>query len=552
MPLSGSGAAHFRQRCGGTIPTGKPRALDHMSIYQDLSRLGPELFERIVDTIDEAVICVDEGARIILFNPSATAMFGYSQGEVLGKPLDILLPLRFRERHFHQMAAFAAEAQTAKLMGRRGSITGLRRNGREFPAYASIARFGHQDRVVFTAVLRDASADMEAEQRLRESEYRYRSLTESVPGIVYQRVRHTDGRIEYPFISRGIKEILGLDQNDVMAQPHLLLERLHEEDRQRFQTALKVSADTLTPIDIEFRHLRPDGAVRWIHAVSRPRVRDDGAVIWDSIGFDTTDVHNATEKTILLQAKLRQAEKMEAIGRLAGGVAHEINNLLQPIIMTTELVMTELARDSSQFADLSRVIDAGNKAADIVQKILAFGRANQPGRGVLDLASLVHEAIAFIRTMLPASMTFHIEIDDLVGSVRCDKTELTQILINLATNARDAIGDKTGDVSVSLSRLNVENDMPRINAGTIRRGTYAVLTVEDTGPGMDEATIRMAFEPFFTTKTIGKGTGLGLSIIHQIVISHGGAIRIDSAPGRGTAFSIYLPIEEKDVENDLD
>ncbi len=164
---------------------------------------------------------------------------------------------------------------------------------------------------------------------------------------------------------------------------------------------------------------------------------------------------------------------------------------------------------------------------------------------LLDTAFVAREAIAFIRTILPASITLHVDIDEAAGKVRGDKTQLTQVLINLATNARDAIGANVGTVWVSLSRSDVQTEATAV--GALKPGPYAVLKVRDSGAGMDKATAQRIFEPFFTTKGVGKGTGLGLSVTHGIITGHGGAIQVDSAPGHGTTFSIYLPIEERDA-----
>jgi signal transduction histidine kinase len=248
-----------------------------------------------------------------------------------------------------------------------------------------------------------------------------------------------------------------------------------------------------------------------------------------------------------LQAKLRQAEKMEAIGTLAGGVAHELNNLLQPIIMMTELVLAEQPIDSRHSGQLLRVIDAGGKAADIVSRILAFGRVDEASHDTLDIGFVTREAISFIRTILPSSITLRVDIDDSVGLIRGDKTELTQVLISLATNARDAIGANIGTVWVSLSKTNVTRSAFSSPPGNLEPGGYAMLAVRDTGAGMDEATRQRIFEPFFTTKGVGKGTGLGLSVTHGIIASHGGTIAVESTPGRGTTFSVYVPLESIDA-----
>ena len=160
------------------------------------------------------------------------------------------------------------------------------------------------------------------------------------------------------------------------------------------------------------------------------------------------------------------------------------------------------------------------------------------------MSFVTREAISFIHTILPSSIKLHVEIDNSVGTVRGDKTQLTQVLLNLATNARDAIGANVGTVWVSLSKANVAGGEPSARWNVLAQGAYAVLAVRDTGAGMDKATVERIFEPFFTTKGVGKGTGLGLSVTHGIIKGHGGAIHVDSAPGRGTSFSIYLPIAE--------
>jgi len=255
----------------------------------------------------------------------------------------------------------------------------------------------------------------------------------------------------------------------------------------------------------------------------------------------------AETQKALLQAKLRQAEKLEAIGTLAGGVAHELNNMLTPIVMMTELVLSDMSDKNPHYVMLQRVLDASGRASEIVQRILAFGRTDEVAREVLDFGTMLYEAVELTRTILPSSTTLHVEIDDVVGMIRGDKTQLTQVLINLVTNARDAIGAKVGTVWISLSRLDADSARPALRVGAISHGAYAVLSVRDTGSGMDDATVKRIFEPFFTTKSVGKGTGLGLSVTHGIIAGHGGEIQVDSEPGRGTKFSVYLPTEENPV-----
>jgi two-component system, cell cycle sensor histidine kinase and response regulator CckA len=295
-----------------------------------------------------------------------------------------------------------------------------------------------------------------------------------------------------------------------------------------------------------FRVPTSNGSFRWVRATAELMQTTESEHLWNGIALDETDRITTAAQYAHLQAKLRQTEKMEAIGTLAGGVAHELNNLLQPIIMMTELVASELPEGSSHHTRLLRVADAGSKASEIVQRILAFGRMDEVSHDLLDIAFVTREAMSFIRTILPSSITLNVEIDDFVGMVRGDKTQLTQVLINLATNARDAIGANVGTVWVSLSRSSTEIEMPISGIGTLEPGAYAVLAVRDTGVGMDKATVQRVFEPFFTTKGVGLGTGLGLSVTHGIVAGHGGTIQVESTPGGGTSFWIRLPIQEEE------
>jgi PAS domain S-box-containing protein len=393
-------------------------------------------------------------------------------------------------------------------------------------------------------LVREIHERTQVERTLRESDERYRTLAENVPGMVFQRVLHKDGTLEYPYMSGGVRRILGLDPQAIMAQPSRLLETTDPADQERFRAALASSAEALTPIDIELRHIRNDGKARWVRILSQPRRQGEESVVWDCIGVDTTDLRIATERNAQLESRIRQTEKMEALGTLAGGVAHELNNLLQPIIMTAEHLLEQSREGSASSRQLGHVISAGTKASDIVERILSFGRLHEPTNELLDIAAVVSDALYFIHTLLPSSITLISSIDGAVGTVRGDSTQLTQVIMNLATNARDAIGARTGTIWITLMRSDIESEAHDVHVGSVRSGAYAVLTIRDTGVGMDEATVKKIFDPFFTTKAVGEGTGLGLSVTHGIVIRHGGAIKIGSTPGEGTAFSIYLPLEE--------
>ena len=374
---------------------------------------------------------------------------------------------------------------------------------------------------------------------LRQSEERLRGIAENLPGFLFQCLYDPQNGVRF--------KIVGSEKFDLSGDAgERTLDFVMEEDRANLETTVMSAHRCKSGWEYTFRVAASDGSWPWVQAIARLAPGAHGG-LWDGIALDQTDRITTSAQNAKLQAKLRQAEKMQAIGTLAGGVAHELNNLLQPIIMMTELVLTELPSADPHTGNLLRVVDAGEKAAEIVQRILAFGRADEVSHNLLDMAVLAREGISFIRTILPTSITLNVDIDDSVGMVRGDKTQLTQVLINLASNARDAIGANVGTVWISLSKANVKGGGPVSAVGTLRAGAHAVLTVRDTGTGMDEATIERIFEPFFTTKSVGKGTGLGLSVTHGTVAGHGGAIHVESTPGQGATFSIYLPIAQVEL-----
>ncbi|WP_109106754.1 FIST N-terminal domain-containing protein [Azospirillum sp. TSO35-2] len=247
----------------------------------------------------------------------------------------------------------------------------------------------------------------------------------------------------------------------------------------------------------------------------------------------------AAEARMVLEAQLQQAQKLEALGCLAGGLAHEINNMLQPIIGLTELVMDDVPPDSQAQSNLARVIEAAQRAKRITQQVLTFSRSDRGRVGPLRLAEAVRNAADMANVMVPrhVRLIWRIEAEDVV--VHADETQVAQILINLIRNAADALGDGGGEVEIRLGTVGPGDP---VEAGWPQpAGRCALLTVSDTGCGMDGPTLKRVFDPFFTTKAVGEGTGLGLPVVHGIVTNWGGHITVDSTEGVGTTMRILLP-----------
>ena len=241
-----------------------------------------------------------------------------------------------------------------------------------------------------------------------------------------------------------------------------------------------------------------------------------------------------------LQTQLQQSQKMEAIGSLASGISHDFNNILSAIIGYTEIVRMDLDQTSQAAQNLGQVLAAGNRAKELVEQILTFSRQTETVNKPVQIHSVVSEALKLIRATLPAN----IQIRDRLESrayVRCDPTQIHQVCLNLFSNAGHAMEKKGGDLDVLLKDVDLEADIASIHP-ELEVGPYVRLSVVDTGEGIPEASLVKIFDPFYTTKGAGKGTGMGLSVVHGIVTKAGGAITVDSHPGQGCCFTIYLPL----------
>jgi len=289
----------------------------------------------------------------------------------------------------------------------------------------------------------------------------------------------------------------------------------------------------------ELRQRTRSGALIDVESRQRlVRTPESGPLVLET-NRDITDRKRSEES-------LRRSQKMEALGTLAGGVAHDFNNLLLAITGNTDLAAADLAADHPVQEQLAEIGKASARAADLVRRILAFTRQSEPRRLVVQLESVIREALQLLRSTLPAMIEIRADFAHDIPAVAVDPTQVHQIVMNLLTNAAYAIGEHGGSIEVALDALSVGAELAATSAD-LREGFYARLTVRDSGCGMDRATLERIFDPFFTTKPPGQGTGLGLSAVHGIVRSYAGAITVQSEPGAGATFRVYLPAVEEAV-----
>jgi PAS domain S-box-containing protein len=481
-------------------------------------------FVNIVELSEDAIISVDVHQRICLFNKGAEAIFGYHAAEMMGRPLDALIPRRFLASHRTHVTRFATSADARRPMNERGTLVGLRKDGGEFPAEATISKFTVKGETVMSVRLRDITQRKQAEAGL----LRLAALVESSDDAIIGQA--LDGTIAT--WNAGAARLYGYAAPEVVGRPFALL----------------VQADSQAELPRLFeRVLRGDPVVNYETigctkagtgvdvSLSISPIKDAaGAIIgMSAIGRDITQRKR-------LEAQFHEAQKMEAIGTLAGGIAHDFNNLLSIIAGDAELVAIRIPDTSPAQDHLRDLLAAAQRATDLVRQILTFSRRTQHERRPVALQTVVEEVKHLLRASLPSTIDFRHFTDAAPAVILADPSQMHQVLLNLCANAEHAMRDRGGVLDLHLRTVDIDADFAGAHP-PLRPGPHVKLTIRDSGHGMSHDVQARIFEPFFTTKPLGEGTGLGLAVVHGIVTGHGGALTVESAPGRGTRFDLYFP-----------
>jgi PAS domain S-box-containing protein len=387
---------------------------------------------------------------------------------------------------------------------------------------------GDENRLALEGLIIDVDERARARDSLHKSEEQFRQLAENVRGVFWMtNVPQT----EILYVNSAYERIWGRTRASLYKSPRSWLDAVDPQDRERVRAAsLKAPQGEY---DIEYRIIRPSGEVRWIWDRAFP-IADDNQQPNRVAGI----AEDITERK-RLEEQFRQAQKMEAVGRLAGGIAHDFNNLLCIMNGYSDMLQTTLPPGSEAHEYSQRISKAGERAANLTRQLLAFSRKTMLILRILDLNYLLSSMEEMIKRLIGEDITFALKLDANLGRVEADPGQLEQVVMNLIVNARDAM-PTGGSLTIATRNTTLGEDFSREHAG-VEPGAYVMMEVRDTGCGMDEAQLSRIFEPFFTTKEVGKGTGLGLSMVYGIVKQSGGEIEVDSEPGKGTRFRIYLP-----------
>ncbi len=501
--------------------------ISKQSLIMDIteSHLAKEelsLLQGLVNKSNDAIFVIDaDTSAVISVNDKACSNLKYNMAELLAlRVLDIAA-------NIEDMPSWHVHVARVKKQSRIFETEQIRKDGSRIPVEinASFAPRGEKNFII--SVVRDISERKDQTRALLEEKNKLESLLATLEDgitvqdpsfkILYQNRVHTDKQ----GIHTGEYCYQAYQNRTAVCDGCLLA--------QSFADGKVHRRETTAPTENGVIHLE---------VTSSPMKDADGNII---AGIESVRDITAQKK---LETQLRQSQKMEAMGTLAGGIAHDLNNILTPILGYSGLALTKISPDNSLTADLQQVVKAAGRAKDLVQQILTFSRQTHQERKAFQPHLVMKEALKLLRASLPSTITIRKEIPSECGAIMADPTQLHQIIMNLCTNAYHAMRETGGVLGVRLAKITMEKDTVG-KVSELAPGNYVLIEISDTGGGMDDKTLTHIFEPYFTTKTKGEGTGLGLSVVHGIVKSYQGHITVHSEPGKGTSFHVYLPsIEE--------
>ncbi len=497
-----------------------------------------EAFQRsLLASSPVALFTLDQEGRVQSWNPAAEEIFGWTEAEAVGSNLPIIPPQEQTESW-----ELLREVWQGRTL-RQEELTGIRRDGSPLQVSLSAARLQGSHGVVtgVMVALADITEQKKAEQALARERALLRMVMETSPvGIVV-----LDCRGEILFANAFAEQLLGLEKSQLSGRTYSApeweissVEGGHfPEEELPFR---RVLASGEPVFDVRHAISRPDGT-RVSLSINAAPLREEGGEVTGVVAAmeDITQQLANQEEREQVQAQLRQAQKLEAVGRLAGGVAHDFNNMLAVIMSASELAIPEVDPESTVFQDLMQINEAAQRSANLTRQLLAFSRKQVIRPRATDLNQLVAQQQKILSRLIRAEIEIRLGLKDGLWTVLIDPSQVDQILANLLVNARDAI-QGTGTVTIDtdnvlLDETHSREDMP------VEPGEHVLLSIADTGSGMDAETLEKIFEPFFTTKAAGVGTGLGLATVYGIVRQNHGVIHAYSEPGMGTTFKIYLP-----------
>jgi len=485
-------------------------------------RNSEEKYRNLINTANDAILVIDAETRLILeANSKACEVLGIPEGQLVGERESQLYPPEKREAYRQVLTPHRVET----AQGRELELQ--RSDGSLVPVEVSVSASELGGRSAVVGIFRDIRERMEAAAVLRRSEERFGHLIRNLSDVIT--VVSVDGTLLYH--SPSTERVAGYQPSELLGKNFLAF--IHPQDEAPVRAALQqVTIKVGTAVPPEFRFRARDGSWVWFESVANNLLNDV------AVGGIVVTSRDVTGRRVL-EEQVRQSQKMEAVGRLAGGIAHDFNNLLMVIRGYAEIVLHEASAGPAVRKSIETIVRTTESAANLTRQLLSFSRKHVFTPQVLDLNSLVNRMSEMLLGLLREEMEFVVKLEPDAGCVTADAGQIEQVIMNLVVNARDAM-PKGGKLTLETSHLNADAVLER-RASAVPPGDYVVLTVSDTGVGMDAKTQSKIFEPFFTTKSKDEGTGLGLAVVYNVVRGSGGHVRVSSELGRGSTFQVFFP-----------
>ena len=485
-------------------------------------RNSEEKYHNLINTASDAILVIDTQTRRILeANNKAGQMLGIPERELVGKLESQLYPGQGGETRVQLLGPNAdqpARSRELKL---------LRADGTAVPVEVSTSATELGGRPAILGIFRDIRERVEAAVILQRSEDRFSYLIQNLSDVIA--IVAVDGTMLYH--SPSIERVAGYRPSELLGKSFLAF--IHAEDEAAVRAALeRVTLEVGTAAPPEYRFRRKDGSWVWLESVVNNLLNDV------AVGGIVVTSREVTGRRVL-EEQVRQAQKMEAVGRLAGGIAHDFNNLLMVIQGYAEILLQEESASPAIRKNVETIVRTTESAANLTRQLLSFSRKHVFSPQVLDLNALVDQMSEMLLGVLRDEMEFMVKLDPDACCISADPGQIEQVIMNLVVNARDAM-PRGGKLTLQTARI-ARNTSRANQPAALPRGDYVMLAVTDTGIGMDVDTQSRIFEPFFTTKKKDEGTGLGLSVVYNIVRASGGHVRVSSEPGRGTTLRVFFP-----------
>lgn len=472
---------------------------------------------------------LDQSGNFLEVNDTWCGLIGYSRKELLGMNFSDVLAPESVSQFLYNFPCFKRDGEI------HGVEFELVRKDSSRICVSLDGKIGEHSNGSFKqthCILNDITERKKAEEALRRREHELRSITDSIPALV----SYVDMNGRYQFVNKGYEEMFGLPKEEILGRR--LRDLMDEDQYAKIEKNMEraLAGEHVGSED----HLYIGGELRWLASTCIPDFDDDGEFHgYFAMIRDVSERKRMEEEKADLEAKLREAAKMEAVGRLAGGIAHDFNNILTGIQNYTELAQEEAPAGSQQRDDLEQVLRATDRASEVIGQILAFSRGARKDLTCIEWSGVIEEALELLQPSVSSAIELRCRVNTDSSRIMGDATQLHEVIFNLCTNAVSAIGDHEGVLDVALDEVEIGPE----DIGSfpeLKPGPHYRLMVRDTGRGIAPEIIDRVFEPFFTTKEVGMGTGMGLALVHSIVLGHDGAIRLDSTPDEGTAVYLYL------------